>query len=90
MHDVLRLAFPELIMSDEDHYFDLSVSACRYDISLGERCSFSLADLLGRVTMLSNPVKSELNGKLYHCLGEVSIIDDYVNMTSAVRRDADG
>ena len=87
MHEVLSLIYPEHIRSDEDQYFELSQDACEQVIDLGDGFEVTLADLLGRVAMLTMPMKSGLTGALSHCLGKVTIADGAAQMRAAVRRD---
>lgn len=47
-----------------------------------------IADLLGRVVMLSMPMESGLTKRLSHCLGTVTIKQGSAQMMAAVRRDA--
>jgi hypothetical protein len=88
MHELLRLIYPEHIRSDEDHYFESSQEACEATIDLGDGFEVTLADLMGRVVMLTMPMRSGLTERLSHCLGEVTIAGDSVQMIAAVRRDA--
>lgn len=46
-----------------------------------------IADLLGRVVMLTMPMESGLTKQLSHCLGAVTIRDGQAQMIAAVRRD---
>ena len=46
-----------------------------------------LADLLGRVVMLTMPMASGLTERLSHCIGKVTIGDGKAQMIAAVRRD---
>jgi hypothetical protein len=39
------------------------------------------------VVMLTMPMESGITGRLYHCLGVVTIKDDVTHMTAVVRRD---
>lgn len=87
MHDVLRLIYPEHIRSDDDEYFELSQEACEATIHLGDGVEVTLADLLGRVVMLTMPMEGALRGMASHCLGEVSSNGKEVRMVAAVRRD---
>lgn len=45
-------------------------------------------DFLGRVVMLTNPMRSALTGKLTHVLGRVTVEGNEVTMQAAVRRQA--
>lgn len=88
MHELLRLLYPEHIRSDDDEYFELSQDICdNATIDLGDGVEVSLADLLGRVAMLTMPMESGLTKRLSHCLGAVTIKDGSAQMMAAVRRD---
>ena len=87
MHEVLRLIYPQHIRSDDDAYFELSADACETTVDLGDGFEVTLADLLGRVAMVTMPMQSGLDGKLSHCLGAVTIRDGQVAVLAAVRRD---
>ena len=89
MHDLLRLLYPDHIRSDDDEYFNLSQSICMdATVDLGGGFEPTLADLLGRVVMLTMPMESGLTRRLSHCLGTVTIKDGSAQMLAAVRRDA--
>ncbi len=89
MHEILRLLYPDHIKSDDDEHFELSQNVCMdATVDLGDGVGVSLADLLGRVVMLTMPMESGLTRRLSHCLGEVTIKDGSVQMVAAVRRDA--
>lgn len=88
MHELLRLIYPEHIRSDEDEYFELSGDICdNATVNLGDGFEPKLSDLLGRVAMLTMPMKSGLTQRFSHCLGEVTIKDGAAQMIAAVRRD---
>ena len=87
MHELLRLMYPEHIRSDDDAYFELSQQACESIVDLGDGFEVTLADLLGRVAMLTMPMQNSLDGRLSHCLGKVTVKDGQVDMLAAVRRD---
>jgi hypothetical protein len=87
MHEILRLIYPEHIKSDDDEYFELSQDICEVLIPLGNGAEVTLAELLGRVVMLTPPMKSSLAGRLSHCLGSVKLVPGDMQMTAAVRRD---
>ena len=89
MHELLQLLYPEHIRSDEDKYFELSCYICEQTtVDLGDGFEPTLADLLGRVVMLTMPMESALTKRLSHCIGAVTIKDGIVQMAAAVRRDA--
>lgn len=89
MHELLRLIYPQHIRSDDDEYFDLSADVCDNTmIDLGDGFEVSLAELLGRVVMMTMPMQSALGGGFSHCLGEVMIKDGAAHMMAVVRRPA--
>ena len=87
MHELLSLIYPDHIRGDEDEYFELSQGACETPIDLGDGFEVTLADLLGRVAMLTMPMKSGLTERFSHCLGKVTIEGGTAQMMAAVRRD---
>lgn len=88
MHELLRLIYPDHIKNDDDEFFDLSAGICAESmVDLGDGFEVSLADLLGRVVMLTMPMRAGMTGRLSHCLGAVTIKDGVVDMVAAVRRD---
>jgi hypothetical protein len=88
MHELLRLLYPDHIRSDDDAYFELSQAVCESaTVDLGDGFEVTLADLLGRVVMLTMPLASGLTDRLYHCIGKVTIRDGKAEMIAAVRRD---
>lgn len=87
MHEILRLIYPQHIQSDEDEYFEASRDVCRVWVPLGDGVEVELADLLGRVVMLTMPMQSSLSGKFAHCLGELTKHGDDWQMRAAVRRE---
>lgn len=89
MHELLRLIYPQHIRSDDDEYFDFSADVCdNAMIDLGDGFEVSLAELLGRVVMMTMPMQSVLGGGFSHCLGEVMIKDGAAHMMAVVRRPA--
>jgi hypothetical protein len=87
MHELLRLLYPEHIRSDDDEYFELSQDVFEHaTVDLGDGVEVELADLLGRLVMLTMPMESGLTKRLYHCLGAVTINDGSAQMIAAVRR----
>jgi len=89
MHELLRLCYPDHIKNDDDEFFDLSADICDSAmVDLGDGVEVSLADLLGRVVMLTMPMRTGMTGRLSHCLGAVTVNGDSVGMVAAVRRDA--
>jgi len=87
MHEILMLIYPEQIRSDDDEYFELSQYITESTIDLGDGVEVTLADLLGRVMMLTMPMQGALSGKWSHCLGELTQRDGAWQMAAAVRRE---
>lgn len=87
MYELLTLAYPEEFeeFDDEEEAFSFAQDLA-YDI--GHNGFEGVAELLGRVVMLSQPMRSPISGKLQHCLGDIKIKDDQVLMMAAVKRDA--
>ena len=89
MHELLRLCYPDHIKNDDDEFFDLSAGICaNATVDIGDGVEVALADLLGRVVMLTMPMRAGMTGRLSHCIGAVTIRDGSVDMVAAVRRDA--
>ena len=82
MFDLLRAAYPEKFKVDDDETFEATQQFAD-EISGWEE----IADLLGRVTMLTMPMASGLTARMSHCLGPVTIKDGTAQMVAAVRRD---
>ena len=87
MHDLLSLLYPEHIVSDDDAYYDLSQQACESTVDLGDGFQVTLAELLGRVVMLTMPMHSGLTDLIVHCLGRVNVADGAAQMEAVVVRD---
>ena len=86
MHDLLCLCYPEHFSDDDDNTFEVSQCVAEEAmVDLG-RIEVRLADLLGRIVMLTHPMQSALTGRLQHALGQVEIKDGSVQMTAAVSR----
>ena len=83
MFELLQAAYPEKFADDEDETFEAALNFAD-DLSGFDE----LADLLGRVVMLTMPMKSGLTERLSHCLGRVEISAESASMIAAVRRDA--
>ena len=82
MFELLQLAYPDRFPDDENETWDDAMEFA------GEFGSFEhLADLLGRVAMLTMPMQSGLTKRPSHCLGQVVIINGQATMVAAVRRD---
>lgn len=68
--------------------FELSQEACESaTVDFGGGFEVTLADLLGRVAMLTMPMANSLTDRLSHCLGKVIIADGNAQMIAAVRRE---
>ncbi|MEW5769299.1 MAG: hypothetical protein AB1831_02935 [Pseudomonadota bacterium] len=83
MFELLQACYPEKFPDDEDETFEAAMHFAEELSGFDE-----LADLLGRVAMLTMPMKSRLTGRLSHCLGKVEFANGAANMLAAVRRDA--
>lgn len=82
MFELLQAAYPGKFDDDDDTSWD---NAMEFADSL---TGFdALADLLGRVAMLTMPMESGITKRLSHCLGKITIGDGAAQMVSAVRRD---
>ena len=81
MFDLLRAAYPERFTDDEDETWE-SAQSFVDDISGWDE----IADLLGRVTMLTIPMVSPLTDTMHHCLGRVTVNNGNASMVAAVRR----
>jgi hypothetical protein len=82
MFELLQFAYPEKFPDDEDETFEAALRFAE-ELSGFEE----LADLLGRVVMLTMPMKSGLTERLSHCLGKVEFADGAVSMMAAAPRD---
>ena len=83
MFDLLQACYPEKFPDDEDETFGAAMDFASELSGFDE-----LADLLGRVAMLTMPMESGLTGRLSHCLGRIRFSDGYASMMAVVRRDA--
>ena len=83
MFELLKAAYPEKFKDDDDKTWDDAQNFAD-DLSGWDQ----IAELLGRVTMLTMPMESGITKRLSHCLGVVTISDGYAQMIAAVRRDA--
>jgi hypothetical protein len=82
MFELLQVAYPGKYPDDTDEAWE---SAMEFADNL---CGFDeLADLLGRIVMLTMPMSTAITGGLVHCLGEVTISGGNANMVAAVKRD---
>lgn len=85
MFELLRAAYPEKFKDDEDETWEAAQEFA------DEIEGFdAVADLLGRVVMLTMPMASGITGRLSHCLGVVTIEGGAAQMIAAVRRYAIG
>lgn len=82
MFELMQAAYPEKFKGDDDEAFD-AANAFADEIQGWDE----IADLLGRVAMLTMPMESGLTKRMSHCLGPVSIKDGRAHMMAAVRRD---
>lgn len=82
MFEVLQAAYPEKFGDDSNDTWD-SAQEFADELSGWE----DIADLLGRIVMLTMPMKSGLTERLSHCLGKIEIKEGVAQMTAAVRRD---
>jgi hypothetical protein len=82
MFELLRACYPDRFSNEEDETFDAAMNFAE-EVS-GFR---DLADLLGRVAMLTLPMVSAISGRLCHCLGPVECKSGDVEMMAVVRRD---
>lgn len=82
MFDLLRAAYPEKFQNDDDQTYDEALNFANEIEGFD-----AVADLLGRVAMLTMPMQSGLSQTRYHCLGAVTFVGDRAQMTAAVRRE---
>lgn len=83
MFELLQAAYPEKFPGDDDETWDAAQNFA------DEICGWEdVAELLGRVVMLTMPMESGLTKRLSHCLGRVTLHDGQASMIAAVRRDA--
>lgn len=81
MFELLRAAYPEKFTDDEDKTWD-AVQQFADELTGWDE----IAELLGRVVMLTMPMESGLTKRLSHCLGVVTIREGSAQMIAAVRR----
>ena len=84
MFELIRAAYPEKFSGDDDDTWEAAQS-----FADGLSGWEDVADLLGRVVMLSAPMKSHMTGQLSHCLGRVTVAGDSMNMVSVISRPID-
>lgn len=82
LFELLKAAYPEKFKDDDDETWDAAQQFAD-DIAGWQ----DVAELLGRVVMLTMPMESGFTGRLSHCLGSVTFSEDGTMMTAAVRRD---
>jgi hypothetical protein len=83
LFDLMKAAYPEKFEGDDDETWE-AVQQFADDLAGWQ----DVAELLGRVVMLTMPMKSGLTKRLSHCLGTVTVNDGGAQMIAAVRRDA--
>lgn len=83
MFELLQLAYPGKFQGESDEAWE---EAMNFADNL---CGFSdIADLLGRVVMMTHPMLSPLTRKVQHVLGDVKVKNGSVHVTAVVKRDA--
>lgn len=82
MFELLQAAYPEKFSGDDDDTWEAAQNFAD-EINGWD----DVADLLGRVAMLTMPMESGMTKRLSHCLGRVTISDGSAHMMAAVRRD---
>jgi hypothetical protein len=82
MFELLQAAYPEKFADENDETWEAAQQFAD-EISGWE----AVADLLGRVAMLTMPMESGMTKRFSHCLGTVTIKDGAAQMVAAVRRD---
>ena len=85
MFELLQICYPELFEGDDDATFDAAIQFADNELQGFD----ALADLLGRVVMLTMPMSSGITGRLCHCLGKIVINKGNASMIAVVRRDTD-
>lgn len=81
MFELLQAAYPERFPDESDTSWHAAMEFASELNGFDE-----LADLLGRVALLTVPMQSALSGRHFHCLGKVEIKDGKADMVAAVRR----
>lgn len=84
MFELLAAAYPEKFQDESDESWEAAQDFAD-ELSGWD----DIADLLGRVVMLTVPMECGLTERLSHCLGRVSVENGRAHMVAAVRRDAD-
>jgi hypothetical protein len=80
--ELFSAAFPEKFQGSDDDTWDAVQDFAESFGGFDE-----IADLLGRVVMLTMPMESGLTKRLRHCIGEVKVKDGQVSMIATVSRD---
>lgn len=77
MYELIYAAYPEKFRSieDEDECMDAVINYIEDTYGFDD-----LADLLGRVVMMSYPLQSSLSKKHYHTLGTFQLSEDKKNI----------
>jgi hypothetical protein len=83
MFEILSAAYPEKFTDDSDATWD-AVQQFAEEIEGFD----AVADLIGRLVMLSMPMKCGLTERWSHCLGSITFEGSAAHMTAGVRRDA--
>lgn len=84
LYDLIAAAYPEKFKGDSSDADYDAVMDFVGDM-FGKR---AICWLLGRVVMMTMPVKSPLTGEAYHALGTVTLEGGKADMWAAVRRKA--
>ena len=82
MFEILQAAYPEKFSGDDDETWEAAQEFAD-EISGWDQ----IADLLGRVAMLTMPMESGMTKRMSHCLGKVEVVRGKAMMIAAVRRD---
>ena len=82
MFELLQVAYPGRFEDKDDDSWDNAMDFVDQIQGFDE-----IADLLGRVVMMSSPMRSALTDKQRHCLGAVKVSGDSVDMIAVVKRD---
>lgn len=80
--ELFSAAYPEKFKDDSDETWN-SVQEFAEEIAGTE----AVAELLGRVVLLTMPMITGMTKRLSHCLGTVKVSDNRASMIAAVRRD---
>ena len=84
IYETIVAMYPEKFTDEDDG--DDQWNAV-FEFIENELCDIDvLADMLGRIVMLTNPVQSSMTGLFSHVIGRVDIKSDEVLMISTIRR----